>query len=199
MCRREREKLFLKGRRCFSDKCAVERRDSVPGQRSKRFRGKQSAYGMQLREKQKLRRIYGVLERQFRRYFDIASRTRGNTGTELLVVLERRLDNVVYRLGFAQSRSQARQFVLHGHVRLNGHRADIPSMLVRPGDAIEVREASRKNVFVLEALEMSRDRGVPEWLELDAESWRGTVKELPTRDQIQVPVKEQMVVELCSR
>jgi len=199
LCRREREKLFLKGRRCFTDKCAVERRDSVPGQRAKRFRGKQSSYGLQLREKQKLRRTYGVLERQFRRYFDLASRSRGNTGTELLVILERRLDNVVYRLGLAQSRSHARQMVLHGHFRLNGHKADIPSLLVKAGDVLELREKPRKNVFVEEALEMAKDRGVPGWLELDAEAFRGTVKEMPLREQIQVPVKEQMVVELCSR
>lgn len=199
LCRREREKLFLKGRRCFSDKCALERRDNPPGQRAKRFRGKASAYCMQLREKQKLRRIYGVLEKQFRRYFDLASRKKGHTGAELLIILERRLDNVVYRLGFAQNRAQARQMVSHGHILLNGRKADIPSMLVRAGDVIELREKSRKNPLVEDAAAMAADRGIPAWLELDAENFRGTVKELPTRDQIQLPVKEQMVVELCSR
>jgi small subunit ribosomal protein S4 len=200
LCRREGEKLFLKGDRCMTPKCAIERRNYPPGPhgQSSSFRRKVSDYGMQLREKQKARRIYGVLERQFRRYFQEASKTTGVTGAMLLQYLETRLDNVVYRLGFASSRKQARQLVLHGHFQVNGKKATVPSFLLKPGDTIAVVESSRKNPFFEEvAKELSR-QPIPPWLTLDAQNFSGSVVSLPTRAQIETPLKEQLIVEYYS-
>lgn len=198
LCRREGIKLYLKGDRCYSSKCAIDRRSYAPGMHGQR-RKKLSEYGMQLREKQKARRIYGVLERQFRNYFERAERQPGVTGENLLRLLERRLDNVVYRLGLATSRQEARQLVLHGHFRLNGRKVNIPSLLVRVGDEIEVREKSRESSRIKELMERAADRTPPAWLEYDANQARGRVVAFPTRDQIDIPVKEQMIVELYSR
>jgi small subunit ribosomal protein S4 len=201
LCRREGEKLFLKGDRCMTPKCAIERRNYPPGPhgQSGSFRRKVSDYGTQLREKQKARRIYGVLERQFRRYFQEASKTTGVTGATLLQYLETRLDNVVYRLGFATSRKQARQLVLHGHFQVNGKKATVPSYLLKPGDTISVVESSRKSPFFEGiAKELSR-QPLAEWLTLDAQNWSGTVVSLPTRAQIETPLKEQLIVEYYSR
>jgi small subunit ribosomal protein S4 len=192
-------KLFLKGERCYKEKCAIERRNAPPGQHGMSRRRKVRAYGLQLREKQKLRRIYGVLEGQFRRDFVEASRRKGVTGENLLQRLELRLDNVVYSLGFATSRNQARQLVRHGHIDVNGRRVDIPSFRVRPGMAIAVREPSRKNVLIREALEFAQGRGVPSWLEVDADNFQGKVMEVPTREDIRFPIQEQLIVELYSR
>ena len=191
-------KLFLKGERCYKEKCAIERRNVPPGQHGARRR-KVQAYGLQLREKQKLRRVYGLLERQFRRTFAEASRRRGVTGDNLLQLLELRLDNVVYQLGFASSRAQARQLVRHGHIRVDGRKVDIPSFRVRPGMEITVREKSRKNTFIREAMEFAQGRGVPPWLELDPDTFTGKVVEMPTREDIRIPVQEQLIVELYSR
>ncbi len=201
LCRREGEKLFLKGMRCFSPKCAFERRGYAPGMHGKKaqFRRKESDYARQLREKQKARRIYGVLERQFRRYFEEALRVKGLTGAALLATLERRLDNVVYRLGFADSRAQARQLVRHGHVTLNGQRADIPSMLVRAGDVISVRERSRQMSHFKSIAETLGERPVPPWMALDAASMSGRILNLPSRDQIETTLNEQLIVEYYSR
>lgn len=199
LCRRERMKLFLKGERCFKEKCAIERRGYPPGQHGQR-RGRRSLnYGPQLREKQKVKRIYGVLERQFRRYFHEASRHKGITGELLLILLERRLDNVVYSLGFASSRAQARQLVRHGHVQVDDRKVTIPSFQVKVGQTIAIKESSRKNDFVRAAVESARGRGIPEWLELDAERFRGSVRSLPTREDIKLPIQEQLIVELYSR
>jgi small subunit ribosomal protein S4 len=193
-------KLFLKGERCYAEKCAIEKRNVPPGQQSRRRRpNKVMGYGSQLREKQKVKRTYGVLESQFRRYFAAAERQRGITGETLLQLLERRLDNVVYRLGLATSRPQARQLVRHGHVRVNGRRADIPSISLKAGDAVAVRERSAKKASILYAMEEVKGRGIPEWLEFDAESMTGKVASLPTRDQINLPVQEQLIVELYSK
>ena len=197
-CRREGLKLFLKGERCYTDKCAIERRNYPPGEHGQ-ARPKFSEYSIQLREKQKLRRIYGVLEGQFRRYFQMADRTRGVTGETLLQLLERRLDNIVYRLGFATSRSEARQLVRHGHFRVNDRKVDIPSYLVRPGDSVSVRERSRKIVRIQEALELVQRRGVPEWLEVQPEAFAGRVKALPLRADLTMPINEKLVVELYSK
>jgi small subunit ribosomal protein S4 len=200
LCRREGMKLFLKGERCYAEKCAIEKRNVPPGQQSRRRRpNKVMGYGSQLREKQKVKRTYGVLESQFRRYFAAAERQRGITGETLLQLLERRLDNVVYRLGLATSRPQARQLVRHGHVRVNGRRADIPSISLKAGDAVAVRERSAKKASILYAMEEVKGRGIPEWLEFDAESMTGKVASLPTRDQINLPVQEQLIVELYSK
>jgi small subunit ribosomal protein S4 len=198
LCRREGQKLFLKGARCFTDKCAIERRNYPPGQHGLN-RGKLTPYGVQLREKQKAKRIYGVLESQFRTYFQEADRRKGITGENLLVMLERRLDNVVYSLGFAASRAQARQFVRHGHVLVDGKKITIPSFQVRAGQAVTVKEASRKNPLIRSCVETARGRGVPEWLELDAENVSGRVLRLPTREDIKLPIQEQLIVELYSR
>jgi len=198
LCRREGSKLFLKGDRCFSEKCAFERRSYAPGQHGK-GRIKVSDYGIRLREKQRVRRIYGVKESQFRRYFEIADRQKGVTGTNLLVLLERRLDNVVYRLGFADSRSQARQLVKHGHFLVNGRRVDIPSYQVRVGDEIVVREKSKDLVPIVQAIEAVARRGVPDWLELDAENKKGVVKAMPERSHITMPIQEQYIVEFYSK
>lgn len=198
LCRRESLKLFLKGDRCYSDKCAFERRSYVPGQHG-RGRAKISNYGLQLREKQKVKRMYGLLENQFRRYFEKADRQKGVTGTNLLVLLERRLDNVVYRLGFTGSRSQARQLIRHNHFLINGKKMDIPSCLVRVGDVIEVKEKSQSGLAITDALEAVVRRGIPQWLELDKDHFRGTVKAYPARDDITMPIQEQLIVELYSK
>jgi small subunit ribosomal protein S4 len=197
-CRREGLNLFLKGERCYTDKCAIERRNYPPGEHGQ-ARPKFSEYSIQLREKQKLRRMYGVLEGQFRRYFAMADRARGVTGETLLQLLERRLDNIVYRLGFATSRSEARQLVGHGHFQVNGRKVDRPSFLVRAGDAISVRERSRKVTRIQEALELAQRRGVPDWLEVSPEAFAGTVKALPTRADLTMPINEKLVVELYSK
>jgi len=198
LCRREGSKLFLKGDRCYSDKCAFERRSYAPGQHGQ-GRIKVSDYGIRLREKQRVRRIYGVKESQFRRYFEEADRQKGVTGTNLLRLLEKRLDNVVYRLGFADSRNQARQLVKHGHFLVNGRKVDIPSFQVRVGDVISLREKSRDIPPVVQALEAVARRGVPEWLELDAEGRKGTVKSEPERSHITLPIQEQLIVEFYSK
>lgn len=198
LCRREGMKLFLKGERCFKEKCAVERRAYAPGEHGKR-RNKMQPYGLQLREKQKVRRIYGVLEAQFRRYFEEAARQKGVTGENLLRLLELRLDNVVYSLGLASSRAQARQLVRHGHILVNGRKVNIPSFAVKPGMEIVLQERMRSNAYVQEALETAQARGVPAWLELDAENFKGRVVALPTRADIRTPVQEQLIVELYSR
>ena len=197
-CRREGLKLFLQGERCYTDKCAIERRNYPPGEHGQ-ARPKFSEYSIQLREKQKLRRIYGVLEDQFRRYFQQADRTKGVTGETLLQLLERRLDNVVYRLGFSTSRAEARQLVRHGHFRVNGRKVDIPSFSVRAGDQITVRERSRKVTRIVESLELAQRRGVPEWLEIQPESFTGKVKALPSRADMTMPINEKLVVELYSK
>jgi small subunit ribosomal protein S4 len=197
-CRREGLKLFLKGERCYTDKCAIERRNYPPGEHGQ-ARPKFSEYSIQLREKQKLRRIYGILEDQFRRYFQQADRTKGVTGETLLQLLERRLDNVVYRLGFSTSRAEARQLVRHGHFRVNGRKVDIPSFSVRAGDQITVRDRSRKVTRIVESLELAQRRGVPEWLEIQPESFTGKVKALPTRADLTMPINEKLVVELYSK
>jgi len=197
-CRREGLKLFLKGERCYTDKCAIERRNYPPGEHGQ-ARPKFSEYSIQLREKQKLRRMYGVLEAQFRRYFEAADRTRGVTGETLLQLLERRLDNVVYRLGFATSRAEARQLVGHGHFRVNGRKVDIPSYSVRVGDEISVRERSRSVARIQEALELAQRRGVPEWLDIQPEAFTGKVKALPSRADLTMPINEKLVVELYSK
>jgi small subunit ribosomal protein S4 len=192
-------KLFLKGERCYTEKCAIEKRNFPPGQHGKSRKSKMAGYGIQLREKQKVKRIYGVLEDQFRGYFEQAERTRGITGETLLQLLERRLDNVVYRLGFATSRAQARQLVRHGHFTVNGRKVDIPSYPVRAGDTVAVRTSSGQNPTILHAMEEVRGRGVPEWLLLDADRKAGTISSLPTREQINLPVQEQLIVELYSK
>lgn len=198
LCRREGMKLFLKGDRCYTDKCSFDRRPFPPGQHGQ-ARVKFSEYGLRLREKQKVRRIYGVLERQFRRYFAMADRQKGITGQNLLVLLERRLDNVVYRLGFAATRSEARQLVLHGHVLVNGKRVNIPSYLVKVGDKVSIREKSRSIPRIKEAMEGAERRGPITWLELDKENFTGTVKAEPVREEITLPINEQLIVEFYSR
>ena len=198
LCRREGEKLFLKGSRCMTEKCAIERRSYPPGQHGQ-GRQRTTDYSVQLREKQKLRRIYGLQEGQFRGVFQRAERRIGVTGEILLSLLESRLDNVVYRLGFAVSRKQARQLVGHGHVSVNGRKVDIPSQVLKTGDVVEVRPGSREITTVLSALDAVDSRGVPAWLELDRTAFRGTVKATPTKQDAAVPVNEQLVVELYSR
>jgi small subunit ribosomal protein S4 len=192
-------KLFLKGDRCFKEKCAIERRGYPPGQHGGRRARRVLGYGLQLREKQKVKRNYGVLETQFRNYFKEADRLRGITGENLLVLLERRLDNVVYSLGFASSRAQARQLVRHGHVVLDGRKATIPSLQVREGQTVAIKEASRKNDQIRASVETARGRGVPAWLELAAESFTGKAVRLPIREDIKLPIQEQLIVELYSR
>jgi small subunit ribosomal protein S4 len=192
-------KLFLKGERCYTEKCAIEKRNLVPGQHGKARKQKLTGYGLQLREKQKVKRIYGVLENQFRRYFEVADRTRGITGETLLQLLERRLDNVVYRLGFSTSRAQARQLVRHGHFLVNGKKVDIPSFSVRAGDVVSVRGTSAKNAAIVHAMEEVKGRGIPDWLAFEGEKLAGRVVSLPTREQINLPVQEQLIVELYSK
>jgi len=199
LCRREGQKLFLKGERCYTPKCAFDRRGYPPGQHGQ-GRQKLSEYGLHLREKQKARRIYGVLERQFRRYVELAQKARGVTGETLLRLLERRLDNVVYRLGFASSRAEARQVVRHGHIEVNGRRVDIPSYLVRPGEEIGVRENSLRLPRFQELRELARDRVPPAWLEVvDRERMRARVVRLPEREEIDSPIREQLIVEYYAR
>jgi small subunit ribosomal protein S4 len=201
LCRREGEKLFLKGERCLSPKCAVERRPYPPGLhgRQAQFQRKVSDYGLQLRAKQKARRVYGVMERQFRRYFREAERRRGLTGTNLLILLESRLDNVVYRLGFAQSRPQARQLVRHGHIEVNGRKVNIPSFLVQAGDVVAVRSGSRNNTYFKDVALDLEHRSVPEWLSRDDASMSARVLSLPERTDIDVTINEQLIVEYYSR
>lgn len=198
LCRRENLKLFLKGERCYTDKCAIERRNYPPGQHGQR-RPKFSEYSIQLREKQKVKRMYGLLERQFRRTFELADRAKGITGEALLVLLERRLDNVTYRLGFASSRADARLLVRHGHVLVNGKRVTIPSYFVRVGDVVSVSEQSRQMERVVSALEAAQRRGVPEWAEVERESFSGKIKHLPARGDITTPINEKLIVELYSK
>lgn len=199
LCRREGLKLYLKGERCYTDKCAVDRRAYAPGQHGQSRRSKVSEFGLQLREKQKARRIYGVLEKQFRNYFKQAERIKGVTGETLLQMLESRLDNVVYRLGFAGSRNEARQMITHGHFRVNDRKVDIPSFLVRPGDEISVREKSRSMPRFKELWEIAEQRTQQEWLEFDAEKWKGRVVRLPSREEIDIPISEHLIIELYSR
>jgi len=198
LCRREGTKLFLKGDRCFSAKCAIERRGYPPGQHGQ-GRTRFSDYGVQLREKQKVRRMYGLLEKQFARTMARAARMKGRAGENLLMLLERRLDNVVYRLGFATSRAEARQLVRHGHFLVNGRKASTPSMVLRPGARVEAREKSRKVQRIVGALEALESRSVPQWLEIDKEAFAGTVKALPAREDITLPIQEQLIVELYSK
>ena len=198
LCRREGSKLFLKGDRCFTEKCAIDRRAYPPGQHGQ-ARPRFSDYGMQLREKQKVKRLYGLLERQFERTMEQASRMRGRTGENLLSLLERRLDNVVFRLGFVTSRAEARQLVRHGHFLVNGRKASIPSLLVKPGMKISLAESSRQIARVTGALETLERRSVPSWLEIDKDNFEGTVKAMPVREEITLPIQEQLIVELYSR
>jgi len=198
LCRREGMKLFLKGDRCFKDKCAFERRGYAPGQHGRR-RTKVQNYGIQLREKQKVKRTYGVLEKQFRGYFKSAASRKGITGANLLQLLERRLDNVVYRLGFASSRAMARQLVTHGHFAVNGRKVDIASYLIKPEDVVSLREKSRKNDAIKGCLDTAEGRGVPAWLELAAEQFQGKVVQLPQRDDVTMPIQENLIVELYSK
>lgn len=198
LCRREGEKLYLKGDRCYTGKCSVGRRAYAPGQHGQ-DRKKISEYGIQLREKQKLRRIYGVLERQFSGYFTLAERKKGITGENLLQILETRLDNVVYRLGLGASRKEARQLVLHGHFQVNGRKVNISSFLVRPGDVVTVKEGSLSSVKIKENLEDAAGRAIPEWLEYDPNTSTAKIKALPNREQIDIPVQEHLIVELYSR
>jgi len=198
LCRREGEKLFLKGTRCYTEKCGIERRKYAPGQHGQ-GRGKLSDYGIQLREKQKVRRIYGIMERQFRLYFERASRMKGVTGEILLQLLERRLDAAVFRMGFASNRREARQLVNHGHFLVNGRSVDIPSFLLKPGDAVEVRETSRECPTITESLAVAEHRGIPGWIEFDTKAMKGTFVRVPGREEIQLPVQEQLIVELYSK
>lgn len=198
LCRREGQKLFLKGDRCYTNKCGVSRREYAPGQHGQQ-RKKMSEYGIQLREKQKVRRHYGILESQFRKYFNEATKTRGETGVTLLQILERRLDNTIYRLGFAASRPQARQIVRHGHIAVNGSKVDIPSYLLKVGDEISVREKGQKLEIIKESVEKRAGSAMPKWLNLSAESLSGKVLALPSRDDIDLPIKESLIVELYSK
>ena len=199
LCRRENLKLFLKGDRCYGEKCAFERRPYAPGQHGQRRGGKLSDYQLQLREKQKVKRIYGLLEKQFRRYYSLAEKQKGITGTNLLILLECRLDNTVYRMGFASSRTQARQLVRHNTVVVNGKKVNIPSYQVRVGDVIEVREIKRKIPVVLEAMETVARRGIPNWMEVDKEKFRGVLKAVPNRAELTMPIQENLIVELYSK
>ena len=199
LCRREGLKLYLKGERCFKESCAIEKRNFPPGQHGQGRRSKIIGYGLQLREKQKVRRIYGVLERQFHNYFEKASRQRGVTGENLLTMLERRLDNAVYRLGFASSRAQSRQLVGHGHILVNSSKVNIPSFQIKPGDVVSVKEKSQKVSNITAAVEMVGGRGVPDWLELDSSNYSGKVLTLPKRDNVNLPVQERMIVEFYSK
>jgi len=198
LCRSENTELFLKGDRCYTDKCAIKRRNYPPGQHGQ-GRSKTSDYGVQLREKQKVKRLYGLIEKQFRSYFVRADRMKGVTGENLLSILERRLDNVVYRLGFASSRAEARQLTRHGHFLLNGRKATIPSMQIKAGDQIELREKSRTICSITDSLDAVVRRGIPQWLELDRELLKASVKALPVRDDITTPIQEQLIVELYSK
>ncbi len=198
LCRREGMKLFLKGERCYTEKCAIEKRNVPPGQHGRARKAKMVGYGVQLREKQKVKRTYGVLENQFRRYFEAADRQKGITGVLLLQALERRLDNVAYRVGFATSRAQARQLVRHGHFLVNGKRVDVPSYSLKSGDTVSIREGSRENATILHAREEVKGRGIPEWISQEGDHVAKVVS-MPTREQINLPVQEQLIVELYSK
>ena len=198
LCRREGMKLFLKGQRCFTDKCALSRRDYPPGVHAQR-RSKVTDYGLHLREKQKLKRIYGVLERQFRLYFKEAERLKGNTGENLLSLLERRLDNVVLASGFALSRNHARQMINHGHFRVNDRRVDVASYRVRPGDKVTLKAHDKSKKMVSEAVEVNKSQVVPDWLSVTGEEMRAEVVALPRRDHVPHPIQEQLIIELCSK
>jgi small subunit ribosomal protein S4 len=199
LCRREGMKLFLKGQRCLTDKCAIEKRNFAPGQHGKSRRPKPLGYGLQLREKQKVRRLYGILENQFRSYYEKAASRKGITGENLLFMLERRLDNAVYRLGFASSRAAARQLVRHSHVLVNGRKVNIPSFQVVPGQEIALKEASHQLASVQRSLDLTGGRGVPPWLALDREALKGRVVSVPKREDVNFPIQEQMIVELYSK
>jgi small subunit ribosomal protein S4 len=199
LCRREGMKLFLKGERCYTEKCAIEKRNFAPGQHGKTRKAKLAGYGLQLREKQKVKRIYGVLEDQFRGYFEEADRSKGITGVTLLQLLERRLDNVIYRLGLGTSRAQARQLVRHGHFLINGKKVDIPSYSLKQGDVVTVLGRSQKNVTIEHAIQEVKGRGIPEWLSFDGAALTGRIVSIPTREQINLPVQEQLIVELYSK
>jgi small subunit ribosomal protein S4 len=192
-------KLFLKGDRCYSEKCSFERRGYAPGDHGQAHKKQRSDYGVQLREKQKLKRLYGLLEKQFRGYFEKADQQKGITGTNLLIFLERRLDNMIFRMGLANSRVEARQLISHGHFLINGKPVNIPSYLLKAGDEVSVKEGSRKITRVLEAMETVARRGVPHWLELDKENFKASIKMLPVREDLTMPVQEQLVVELYSK
>ena len=198
-CRRENLKLFLKGDRCYGDKCAFERRPYAPGQHGQRHSGKISDYQLQLREKQKVKRIYGALEGQFRRYYYQAEKEKGIKGTNLLLILECRLDNIVYKMGFASSRRQARQLVRHNHFLVNNKKVNIPSYRVKPRDVIEVREGSRKVKNILDAMETVIRRGIPSWISLEKEKFRGILTAVPNREDLTMPIQEQLIIELYSR
>lgn len=198
ICRREGTKLFLKGERCFTDRCALDRRNYGPGEHGQR-RARISEYRVQLREKQKVRFNYGASETQFKRYYEIAKRKEGITGENLLLLLERRLDNIVYRMGFASSRPEARQLIGHGHIAVNGRKTDIPSFMVKEGDEIEIREKGKKIEFVKTALENAEQRGIPEWLEVDKDGMKGKVRTLPERDDLPMEVDETLIVEFYSK
>jgi small subunit ribosomal protein S4 len=199
LCRREGLKLFLKGERCYTEKCAIERRNYIPGQHGQARPGKVSEFGRQLREKQKVKRIYGLVEKQFRGYYDLASRKEGVTGENLLSFLERRLDNTVYRLGFASSRSEARLLVRHRHINVNGKQVDIPSVQVASGDVIKIVDGSKEISRIVEAMEGVKRRGVPGWLELDEKGMSGKVLTNPTRADVTMPIEERLIVELYSK
>ena len=199
LCRREGLKLFFKGDRCYSEKCSFERRDYVPGDHGQVHKKQRSDYGVQLREKQKLKRMYGLLEKQFRGYFEKADQQKGITGVNLLVLLERRLDNMIFRMGFANSRVEARQLIIHGHFLVNGKPVNIPSYLLKAGDEICVKEGSRKITRIMGAIETVARRGVPHWLELDKDNFKASIKILPVREDLTMPVQEQLVVELYSK
>jgi small subunit ribosomal protein S4 len=199
LCRREGLKLFFKGDRCYSEKCSFERRDYVPGDHGQVHKKQRSDYGVQLREKQKLKRMYGLLEKQFRGYFEKADQQKGITGVNLLVLLERRLDNMIFRMGFANSRVEARQLISHGHFLVNDKPVNIPSYLLKTGDGISVKEGSRKITRIMGAIETVARRGVPHWLELDKDNFKASIKMLPVREDLTMPVQEQLVVELYSK
>ncbi|WP_338865906.1 30S ribosomal protein S4 [Myxococcus stipitatus] len=198
ICRRENLKMYLKGDRCYTDKCAIERRPYPPGQHGQ-GRVKFSGYGVQLREKQKVKRMYGLLENQFRGYYHRASAAKGKTGENLLQQLELRLDNVVFRMGFADTRNEARQLVRHGHFQVNGRKVNIPSFSIKPGTSVEVVEKSRKVLRISEALETVDRRGVPQWIDLDKKAFKGTVRTVPNREDLTMPIQEQLIVELYSK
>jgi len=199
LCRRENLKLFLKGDRCYGDKCAFERRPYAPGQHGQRRSGKISDYQLQLREKQKVKRIYSILEKQFRKYYTHAEKKKGITGTNLLIFLECRLDNIIYRMGFASSRNQARQLIKHNHFLVNKKKVNIPSFQVKVGDVIEIKEGSRDVPILLEAMETVVRRGIPGWMEVEKENFRGILKALPNREDLTMPIQEQLIVELYSK
>jgi small subunit ribosomal protein S4 len=199
LCRREGLKLFFKGDRCYSEKCSFERRDYVPGDHGQVHKKQRSDYGVQLREKQKLKRMYGLLEKQFRGYFEKADQQKGITGVNLLVLLERRLDNMIFRMGFANSRVEARQLISHGHFLVNDKPVNIPSYLLKTGDGVSVKEGSRKITRIMGAIETVARRGVPHWLELDKDNFKASIKLLPGREDLTMPVQEQLVVELYSK